>query len=94
VPSELIRLAAPDWFWSELILGDLRYSALFDNSKIRRYVPSFAPRVTFAEVVPRLLRWRTEHPDLTRPDPDLNAILDRLVTGYHQAAQAFTALAP
>jgi nucleoside-diphosphate-sugar epimerase len=94
VPSELIGLAAPDWFWSELILGDLRYSAVFDNTKIRRYVPSYAPGITFAEVVPRMLAWRAKHPDRTRPDATTDAVYDRLVAGYHQARQLFTGLAP
>jgi nucleoside-diphosphate-sugar epimerase len=94
VPSDLFALAAPDWFWSELILGDLRYTALFDNTKIRRFVPSFAPRVTLPEVAPRWLRWRAENPDATRPDPAVDAVLDRLVGGYHEARKLFAGLAP
>jgi nucleoside-diphosphate-sugar epimerase len=94
VPSELLRLAAPDWFWSDLIMGDLRYSALFDNTKIRRYVPGFAPRVTLPEVAPRWLGWAAEHPELTRPDPAVDAVLDRLAGGYHEAEKLFAGLAP
>jgi len=94
VPSEFLPMAAPDWFWSELIMGDLRYSAVFDNTKIRRYVPGFAPRVTFPEVAPRMLAWRAEHPEYTGPDPQADAVLDRLIGGYHAAARLFTALAP
>jgi len=94
VPSEMLSLAAPDWFWSELILGDLRYTALFDNTKIRRYVPSFAPRVTLPEVAPRWLEWRAAHPDATRPDPVVDAVLDRLAGGYDEARKVFAGLAP
>jgi nucleoside-diphosphate-sugar epimerase len=94
VPSELIGLAAPEWGWTAGILGDLRYSALFDNSKIRRYVPSYTPRVTFTETVPRLLRWRAEHPELTRPDPAVDAVFERLVSGYHRAEKVFSELRP
>jgi nucleoside-diphosphate-sugar epimerase len=94
LPSEFLGLAAPEWFWSELIMGDLRYSAVFDNAKIRRYVPSYAPRVTLSEVVPRMLRWRAEHPEATRPDPAADAVLDRLVRGYHDARKLFADLAP
>ena len=53
IPSEDILAGAPDWFWSELILGDLSHSAVFDNSKVRRYVPDFAPRLTFHAAAPR-----------------------------------------
>jgi nucleoside-diphosphate-sugar epimerase len=94
VPADFLPLAAPDWFWSELILGDLRYSVVLDNTKIRRYVPGFAPAITFPAAVPRMLRWRAEHPAATQPDPPTDEVLDRLVRGYHQAAGVFSALAP
>jgi nucleoside-diphosphate-sugar epimerase len=94
VPSDFLPLGAPDWFWSELILGDLQHSVILDNTKIRRYVPGFAPAITFGAAVPRMLRWREEHPAATRPDPQTTEVMDRLVRGYHRAAQVFTELAP
>jgi nucleoside-diphosphate-sugar epimerase len=94
VPSEFLPLAAPDWFWSDGIVGDQQHSVVLDNSKIRRYVPSFAPRITWSTGVRRLLAWRAEHAAQTQPDTDTNAIIDRLVGGYHEAAKVFEALAP
>jgi nucleoside-diphosphate-sugar epimerase len=94
VPSEFLTLAAPDWMWTELIVGDLQYSVLLDNTKIRRYVPTFAPRISFTESVPQMLRWREEHSAQTRPDPKVDDIYDRLVSGYHEAVKIFEALAP
>jgi nucleoside-diphosphate-sugar epimerase len=94
LPAELLALAAPDWRWSSLIMGDLRYSAVFDNSKIRRYVPAFHPTTTWAEGARRLLAWRAAHPDACRPDPHVGAILDRLTDGYRRAEQLFRSLAP
>jgi nucleoside-diphosphate-sugar epimerase len=93
VSSEYILAGAPDWFWSELILGDLAHSAVFDNSKIRRYVPDFAPRRTFHSAAPEMIRWRAEHPELSRPDPAVNAILDRLAAACHAAKEIFTSAA-
>ena len=69
IPSEDILAGAPDWFWSELILGDLSHSAVFDNSKVRRYVPDFAPRLTFHATVPEMLGWRAGHAEQRRPAP-------------------------
>lgn len=94
VPSELIALAAPDWGWSGGILGDLRYSVVLDNSKIRRFVPAFAPAVTFREAAMEFARWRRDHPAETAPDPAVDAVISRLVRGYHAAEAAFAALAP
>jgi nucleoside-diphosphate-sugar epimerase len=92
VPSEFYPIAAPDWFWSELVIGDLSHSAIFDNSKIRRFVPGFAPERTFIRSVTEMAQWRSEHPTETEADSSVNAIIDRLATGYHQARAGFEAL--
>ncbi len=92
ITADDIMAAAPDWFWSELLLGDLSHSAVFDNSKIRRYVPDFAPRLTFHAAVPDMIRWRAGHAGQCRPAPDVDAIMDRLAGGYHAARDIFTAL--
>jgi nucleoside-diphosphate-sugar epimerase len=94
VPSDLISVGAPDWFWSELIQGDLSHSAVFDNSKIRRYVPGYAPQLTFHRVVHEMVAWRKAHPTVTAADPTVNAIIDRLVVGYYSARGAFESLVP
>ena len=92
IPSEDILAAAPDWFWSELIIGDLSHSAVFDNSKIRRFVPDFAPRLTFHAAAADLVRWRAEHASDCRPAAAVDAVMDRLAGGYHAARDIFTAL--
>ncbi|BEP14039.1 SDR family oxidoreductase [Acidothermaceae bacterium B102] len=94
VPSEFLPLAAPDWFWSELIVGDLSHSVIFDNSKIKRYVPSYQPVVTWSEGARRLMAWRFNHPDLATSEAAADAVFDRLVGGYRDAAKVFQSLAP
>jgi nucleoside-diphosphate-sugar epimerase len=92
IPSEDILAAAPDWFWSELIIGDLSHSAIFDNSKVRAYVPGFAPRRTFHAAAADLIGWRSEHADDCQPAPAVDAVMDRLAGGYHSAREVFTTL--
>ncbi|HEY2278333.1 MAG TPA: NAD-dependent epimerase/dehydratase family protein [Streptosporangiaceae bacterium] len=91
LPTELISLVAPDWGWTPLFAGDLGHSALFDNSKIKRFVPAFRPVVTWSQGVRKLAGWRAEHPDSTRPDPGTDAIMGRLVRAWHVATDAVTA---
>lgn len=93
VPSELLLVGAPDWFWSEMIAGDLAHSAVFDNSKIRSFVPSFAPKLTFERTAHRMVAWRAAHPATTGPDATTDAFIDRLVGGYHVARDHFATLA-
>jgi nucleoside-diphosphate-sugar epimerase len=94
LPSEFLPVVAPDWFWSDLIVGDLQHSAVFDNSKIRRFVPAFRPTVTWSEGARRLADWRGEHAEATRPDQTTDAVLGRLVQAQHAAAAAAATLAP
>jgi nucleoside-diphosphate-sugar epimerase len=94
IPSELYPVVAPDWFWSDLLVGDLAHSAVFDNSKIKRFVPSFGQRLTFHRAVRRMLEWRAAHPELTAPDPRTDALLERLVSAYHASREVFAAHAP
>ncbi len=87
IASELFPVIAPDWFWSDLVVGDLSHSAVFDNSKIKRYVPGFAPKLTFQRSGLRLAKWRQEHPELTQPEPAVDGVLARLVGAYHAARE-------
>jgi nucleoside-diphosphate-sugar epimerase len=94
VPSELYPVVAPDWFWSDLLVGDLAHSAVFDNSKIKRFVPSFGQRLTFHRAARRMLEWRAAHPEQTAPDVTTDAVLSRVVAAYHAGRAAFAEHAP
>jgi nucleoside-diphosphate-sugar epimerase len=89
IPSELFPVTAPDWFWSDLLVGDLSHSGVFDNAKIRRFVPSFAPRLTFHRAARRMVQWRSAHPSQTAADDVTDAILQRLVGAYHASREVF-----
>lgn len=94
IPSELYPVVAPDWFWSDLFVGDLSHSAVFDNTKIKRFVPAFGQRLTFHRAVRRMIEWRAANPAATAPDPRTEALLERLVLAHHAGRAAFAALAP
>jgi len=66
-------------------LGDKAVSVLFDNSKIRRFVSGFAPRVSFAEGICRSLAWFDAHPERKVADPAMNADMDALLGFWHGA---------
>lgn len=88
IASELYPVIAPEWFWSGEMVGDLGHSAIFDMTKIRRFVPGYAPKLTFERSVRRMLAWRAEHPQLARGDEKTEAVLDRLVAAYRDARAA------
>ncbi|MGH7918563.1 MAG: NAD-dependent epimerase/dehydratase family protein, partial [Candidatus Dormibacteraceae bacterium] len=94
VASELYPLVAPDWFWSGEMVGDIGHSAIFDTSKIHRFVPGFAPRLTFARAATRMVGWRNAHPESTGADATTERVLDRIVDASYAARRAFLERAP
>jgi nucleoside-diphosphate-sugar epimerase len=94
VPSEFYPLVAPEWGWSSAMLGDIGHSAVFDTTKIRTFVPGYAPRLTFHRAATRMIAWRTAHPESTGGDAETDAVLARIVDAYHDARKAFATRAP
>ncbi len=91
VASEMYPLVAPEWFWSGEMVGDIGHSAVFDITKIRTFVPGFAPRLTFHRAATRMAAWRRDHPALAAGDADTFAVLARIVEAYHAAKDVFAA---
>ncbi len=77
IPSDFIAKVLPER--GAGLLGDKAVSVLFDNSKVRRFVPEFAPRISFAEGIHRSLAWFDAHPDLKVPDKAMNADMDAIL---------------
>lgn len=89
--ADQIKAAEPGWFWSGLIDGDLSHSGVYDNTKIRSYVPGFNPARVFEREIYKILAWRTAHPDLAAGDPAEDAVYTRLVEKYWRAHAVFAA---
>ncbi|WP_248962808.1 NAD-dependent epimerase/dehydratase family protein [Sphaerisporangium perillae] len=66
--------------WMGPVLGeDFRHSVIYDNSKIKRLVPEFSPRVPFTQGAREILEWFDADPSRQRVDGDVDAAFDRLV---------------
>ncbi|MFB4349298.1 NAD-dependent epimerase/dehydratase family protein [Microbacterium sp. CR_7] len=61
------------------LTGDMAHSVVFDNTKIRRLVPDFAPRIGLHTAVREIIDRHDAHPELQRVDPAVNAAFDRLL---------------
>ena len=77
LPSDYIAKINPER--GAGLLGDKAVSVLFDNSKIRRFVPEFRPRIVFAEGIGRSLAWYDAHPELKVPDLTMNDEIDAIL---------------
>ncbi len=77
VPSDLICKIDPEYTGS--LLGDKTECALFDNSKIKRFVPDFCATVPFAEGIKEAIDWYEEDSKRQIVDPLTNALIERLL---------------
>ena len=65
--------------WADVLEHDFRHSMVFDNVKLRRLVPGFAPRLSFAAGAREIIAYHDADADRRRVDPDLSAAFDRLL---------------
>ena len=67
--------------------GDKALDTVFDNSKIKRFVPEFAATIPFREGIARTLAWFAADPGRQIVNPDTHAKMDRIIR-YHEQKQS------
>ena len=77
VSSEMIIRHDPDKLGT--LLGDKVNSVVFDNSKIKRFVPDFVCNVNWAEGLRRSLKWFETHPEFQTIDERMNTQWDTIL---------------
>ncbi len=64
------------------LLGDKANSALFDNSKIKDFVPGFVATIPFREGIKKTVEWFDADPSRIRIDEETNKLMDHLLQTY------------
>jgi len=83
IPSDLIAKYWPHALGS--LVGDKSNSVVFDNSKIKSFVPAFTCDVDWATGLRRALAWFESHPEYQTLDSELNSLWDKLIADYERA---------
>ncbi len=82
IASDFITACVPDELGN--LTGDKSYSVVFDNTKIKRFVPEFGARVPFAEGIRRTVAWFDADPRRRQIDHEADAQWDQLISAYEQ----------
>jgi nucleoside-diphosphate-sugar epimerase len=82
IPSDFIAACLPEK--KGTLIGDKSVSVVFDNAKIKRFVPGYCATTSFAEGVRRSLAWFKADPGRKQIDAPLNAIMDKLIAAYEK----------
>lgn len=80
IPSDFIARVAPQL--AGTLLGDKTWSAVFDNSKIKAFVPGFRATIPFRDGIRRTLEWFAGDERRRRVDGAVNAEMDRILGVY------------
>lgn len=80
VPSDFIARVVPRLAGS--LLGDKQWSVVFDNSKVKRFVPDFRAVVPFREGIRRTLRWFEADERRRLVDESLRDEMDLILKAY------------
>jgi nucleoside-diphosphate-sugar epimerase len=83
IPSDLIAAHDPDSYGS--LIGDKIYSVVFDNSKIKRFIPDYVATVPWTEGVRMSLAWFEADPSRKTIDEPANQLWDKIINAYQCA---------
>jgi nucleoside-diphosphate-sugar epimerase len=83
IPTDFIVKFNPSQIGN--LQGDKAVSVIFDNSKIKRFVPEFEATIPFAEGIKRTVEWYEADPAHQTPRENLNVFMDAVIDAYNLA---------
>ena len=83
IPSDI--LAAFDEDLRGSLIGDKATSVIFDNTKIKRFVPSFTAIIPLKQGIRRTIKWFEADPARQIIRKETNAWMDKVINQYEKA---------
>jgi nucleoside-diphosphate-sugar epimerase len=80
VPTDFICEVAPRMIGT--LKGDKAHPGVFDNAKIKRFVPEFQCRKPFDVGVRESVAWLRAHPERQNLNPQVDELCDQVVAGW------------
>ncbi len=64
------------------LLGDKTHSMIFDNSKIKQFVPEFNCKTNFETGIKEVVNWYLSSPEQQIVNPEIDKLFDKLIEKY------------
>ena len=80
IASDFICKTEPSY--TGTLLADKAESVIFDNTKIKTFVPGFKAIIPFAEGIKRTLKWLDDNPEKKFIDPKENKRIENILKAY------------
>ncbi|HTY11435.1 MAG TPA: SDR family oxidoreductase [Bacteroidota bacterium] len=78
-------LASCDEEFRGSLIGDKATSVIFDNSKIKRFVPGFTATIPFRQGIKRTIDWFEADPSRQIIKKETNDMMERMIAQYERA---------
>ena len=85
IPSDFIAACVPEARGG--LLGDKAVSVVFDNTKIKRFVPGYCATVPFTQGIRRTIAWFDADPARRQIDDQANTLWDKLLEAYERGTE-------
>lgn len=69
------------------LLGDKAVSVVFDNSKLKRFVPEMQTNVRFDQGARMVIEYVLTHPECQQPDPEFDDWCDRVIAALEASKE-------
>ncbi len=89
VSSEFLATVS-DYDFTGSLIGDKSNSVVFDNSKLKRAVPSYNPVIRFEEGIRRTVEYVLTHEECQTEDAEFDAWCDKVIATLEQAKNIIT----
>ena len=83
--SSALLAAVSDYDFEGSLTGDKSNSVVFDNTKLKKAVPDFAPSIRFEEGVGRTLEYVLSHKECQVEDPEFDSWCDKVINAMETA---------
>jgi nucleoside-diphosphate-sugar epimerase len=84
VPTDFICRVAPQL--AGTLKGDKAHPAIFDNTKLKRFVPEFECRTPFRLGIRESVAWLRAHPDQQNRKPELDTLIEGVLCAWQREA--------
>lgn len=87
VTSSFLAATGPDYDFEGSLIGDKANSVVFDNQKLKRALPGFVCKTSFAKGVKRCIDFLLANPEYQREDSDFDDYCDRVIAALEAAKE-------
>ena len=82
IPTDFLSKYDPHL--KESLWGDKAHSVIFDNSKIKKFIPNFKATIPYSEGIKKTIDWFEEDPNRQTVNKKTNELINKIIIDYEK----------